>query len=375
MKFIKTGIAALAAALMLALPAGANAADEVLDADFTMTPQSGQFLTNGFKPANWMIENSVSVPPANPTILPSKSIALDFPASQMTFNPGNLPVCPSSQVGPPPTDVSVPVPTIIARCPDSILGNGTAKFALAQNKALLLDGVLVAFNGGLNNSGNPIVKVYAYSYDTNVGIYTEAVYQNGNLDFNNIPVLTADSSVTSLNLNIPGEQVTLENWGPGSETVILPKGQKTDYVQAKCSAGEWAWSAQFTHGTRDTNGNPTSPDTFSNDAGVTPCTGVVGQAKIGSVKVTGPGKVKRNKSTVYKVAIKNTGVVNATGVRLRLSGRGIAVNSNVGQIAPGQTRTVSVRVKFRNKGKIRTAFRVTANSTPSKTVNRTITVR
>jgi hypothetical protein len=375
MKFIKTGIAAFAAVLLLALPAGANAAGEMLDANFSMTPQSGDFLTNGFKAANWEIENTVTVPPANPSILPSKSIALDFPASQMTFNPGNLPVCPSSQVGPPPVDVSVPVPTIIARCPDSILGNGTAKFALAQNKALLLDGVLVAFNGGLNNGGLPVVKVYAYSYDTNVGIYTEAVYQNGNLDFNNIPVLTADSSVTSLNLAIPSEEITLNDWGPGDETVVLPKGQKTDYVQAKCSAGEWAWSAEFTHGTRDNNGNATSPETFSTDAGVTPCTGVVGKAKIGSVKVTGPGNVKRNKSTTYRVAIKNTGVVNATGVRLRLSGRGIAVNSGVGSIAPGQTRTVNVRVKFRNKGKIRTAFRVTANSTPSKTVNRTITVR
>jgi hypothetical protein len=293
----------------------------------------------------------------------------------MTFNPGNLPVCPDDQVGPPPTSMSVPVATVVARCPDSILGNGAAKFALAQNKALLLDGVLIAFNGGLTNGGLPIVKVYAYSYDTNVGIYTEGIYQNGNLNFQNIPVLTADSSVTSLDLAIPGEEVTLENWGPGSETVVLPKGQKTDYVQAKCSAGEWAWSAEFTHGTRQVDGTPTSPDTFSTDSGVTPCTGVVGQAKIGSVKVTGPSKVKRNKSTTYKVAIKNTGVVNATGVRLRLSGRGIAVNSGFGSIAPGQTRTVSVRVKFRNKGKIRTAFRVTANSTPSKTVNRTITVR
>jgi hypothetical protein len=373
MKFIKTGIAAIAAVLVLALPAGANAAGEVLDANFTMTPQSGQFLTNGFKAANWEIENSVSVPPANPSILPSKSIDLQFPSSQMTFNPGNMPVCPADQIN--NDNVSVPVPTMVARCPDAVLGNGTAKFALAQNKALLLDGVLVAFNGGLTNSGFPLVKVYAYSYDTNVGIYTEAIYQNGNLNFQNIPVLTADSSVTSLNLAIPGEQVTLENWGPGSETVILPKGQKSDYVQAKCSAGEWAWSAEFTHGTRDSNGNPTSPDTFSTDSGVTPCTGVVGRAKIGSVRVTGPGNVKRNKSTTYRVAIKNTGVVSATGVRLRLSGRGIAVNSGVGQIAPGQTRTVKVRVKFRNKGKIRTAFRVTANSTPSKTVNRTITVR
>ncbi len=42
-------------------------------------------------------------------------------------------------------------PNIVDRCPDSVLGNGTAKFALAQIKSptTLLDGVIVVFNGGL----------------------------------------------------------------------------------------------------------------------------------------------------------------------------------------------------------------------------------
>ncbi len=41
--------------------------------------------------------------------------------------------------------------------------------------------------------------------------------------------------------------------------MILPKGVKNNYVQAKCSTGSWPWSADFTFGTRDTNGDSDQP--------------------------------------------------------------------------------------------------------------------
>lgn len=390
MKFIKTAVALLTTVLGLALPAAANAAGETLDAFFSLKPQSGQFLKSGFKPANWEIGNTVQAlgDPKPAVILPSKVINLQFPADAMTFNPGNMPVCGLDKVGPPPVSLSAPVETIVARCPDAVIGNGTAKFVLNRNNLnpnAVLKGQIVAFNGGLTTgtptpgfpawpAGSPLLRIYAYSYDTGVAIYTEAAYVDGNLTFN-VPSLTQDSSVSELNLAIPSTQKTLTNLGPGQVTAVLPKGKKSDYVKGQCATGEWPWSATFTHGTRDTGGNPTSPDTFSNDSGVETCTGVVGKATIGSVKVTGPSKVMRGKPVVYKVAIRNSGALAATGVRLRVGGRGIAVNSSVGQIAPGATRTVSVRAPFRSKGKIRASFRVTSNNAGSKTVNRTITVR
>ncbi len=71
---------------------------------------------------------------------------------------------------------------------------------------------MVAFNGG-TQGGRPLVKVYAYSYDTNVAIYTEATLDaDGSLIFE-VPQLTADSSVTALNLAIPSTDVTLERLG------------------------------------------------------------------------------------------------------------------------------------------------------------------
>ena len=239
------------------------------------------------------------------------------PQGDMTFNPGNMPVCGPSEIGPGLT--SVPVDVMVARCPDSVLGNGTAQFAFAQIPTVLLDGQIVAFNGGTRN-GNALVKVYAYSYATNVGVYTEGVLNNnGRLKFD-IEQLTADSSVTTLNLAIPGERQVLSGVDPGGDDVILPKGQKTDYVQAKCSSGEFPWDSKFTLGTRDSNNDPTSPDTFVEDSGIENCTGVTGKGKLSKVAVKGPSKVKKGKKATYKVKIKNSGAVDcqwreAEGVR------------------------------------------------------------
>ena len=128
-KAFATGAVA-ALALALALPAGANAANETLSSSFSLEPQRGSFLNNGFKAANWKVENTVSVPPGEPEILPSKVIDIGNPQGEMTFNPGNMPVC-GNEIG--PGNVSVPVDVVVARCPNSVLGNGTAQFAFRHN--------------------------------------------------------------------------------------------------------------------------------------------------------------------------------------------------------------------------------------------------
>jgi hypothetical protein len=372
MKLIKTAAAALVLAFALALPAGANAANESLEASFSLEPQSGSFFNNAFKPANWQTEGTVTVPPGETEILPSKVIDIGNPQGEMTFNPGNMPVCGPSDIGPGLT--SVPVDVMVARCPNSVLGNGTAQFAFARIPTVLLNGQIVAFNGGLKN-GLPLVKVYAYSYDTNVGIYTEGVLNNaGRLKFE-VEQLTADSSVTTLNLAIPGTRQVLTGVDPGGSDVILPKGVKADYVQAKCSSGQFPWDSKFTHGTRASDDTPTSPDTFTMDSGSEACTSVTGKAKLAKPKVSGPNQVKLRKTTVYKVRVKNTGVVTAKQVRLRVSGRGVKVNIPVGQVGAGKSRTVRVRTRFARKGNVKASFRLTSKNAGSKTVNRTIRVR
>ena len=355
--------AGLVLAFALALPTGASAADETLEATFSLEPQSGQLLNNGLKPANWKIDTNVTA--TGPQILPSKNVDLQFPAGELTFNPGNMPVCTDDKVGPPPTDLSQPVPNIVDRCPDSVIGNGTAKFALAQinSGGTLLDGVIVVFNGGLQG-GRPLIKVYAYSYDTNVAVFTEAALQaDGSLDFE-VPQLTADSSVTSLNLAIPSEQITLTNWGPGAETVVLPKGKKANYAQAQCSSGSWPWSADFTFGTRDTNGDPTGPDSFSSDGGIRQLHRRDRQGQ----DQQGPGQGPEEGQAQQEVDLQGQDQEHRCGRRQGRQGsrspaRASRVNANGRQHRrPARAKTVKVKAKFSKKGKIKTTVKVTSKN-------------
>ena len=104
-------------------------------------------------------------------------------------------------------------------------------------------------------------------------------------------------------------------------------------------------------------------------------TGVTGKAKIKKVKVNGPYKVKRKKVATFKVKIKNSGVVAAKGVRLKVSGKGAGFNTSVGKVSAGKTKTVKVKAKFRKKGKVKAKFRANSNNGGSKTANRKIKVR
>jgi hypothetical protein len=369
-------------AFAFAIPSMANASEEFAEADINLTPRSGTtFFNNAFKSADWTVETAIKLPgefPVYPKIIPMKVADLGLPpSSAMTFNPNpSMPVCPDDKLGPPPTSNSIPVPNMLARCPNSLIGNGTAVFGLAKSTspAATRDGEILVFNGG-REGGLPKLKVYAYSYDTSVGIYTSAILQpDGQLRFE-IPQLTSDSAVRSLNLSIPGREIVREKPLFGI-TVTLPPGQDPNYVQAKCVANAgFPWTTDFTLGERDNGGNPTGdPEFVVSDSGTDACTGVAAVARIGSVRVGGPAKVKRNRSVAYRVTIRNTGTTVATGVRLKASGRGISIGAQVGSVNPGASRTVKVRVKPRSVGKIRARFKVTSNNAGTKTVTKTIRV-
>jgi hypothetical protein len=375
-------VTAVLVTFAFAIPAVSSASEEFAEADIAITPRSGStFFSNGFSAANWKVDTAIKLPgtfPEYPKITPMKVADLGLPpSSALTFNPSpTMPVCPDNQLGPPPTSNSVPVPNMLARCPKSLIGNGTAVFGLAQstNPVATRDGEILIFNGG-RVGGLPKIKVYAYSYDTQVGIYTSAILQpNGRLLFN-IPQLTSDSSVRTLNLAIPSQKIVRQKPQFGL-TVTLPAGQNPNYVQAKCAGNAgFPWTTDFTLGSRDNGGNPTGPPEFTvSDSGTSPCTGVVGVAKIGSVQVSGPAKVKRNRPATYKVRIRNSGTTPATGVRLRITGKGIAFNSTVGRINAGVTRTVSLRIRPKSVGRIRAVFKVTSNNAGSKSATKIIRV-
>jgi hypothetical protein len=351
------------------LASSAQASGETAQVSLKMQPQ-GKLYNNAYSPVNWGVSTDILT--SDPFILPMKVAKLRLPPGSATFNPRkNMPVCTDDKIN--QTNVSVPVQVMVDRCPNSILGNGRAQFALAQNNALRLDGVLLVFNGGYQN-GRPKLKIYAYSYDTTVGVYTESVLQkNGELNFN-IPRLTADSSVTQLNLEIPGKRTVLENWGPGQETVVIPGGQDRSYVRARCTNGAWPFSASFDLGSRDSGDNPIGPTTIVSGNDNLACSGVNANAKVQRISVSGPKKVKRNRATVYTVRVRNSGSLAARNVRLRVAGRGVRLNKNIGSIGANQTRVVRVRVKFRKPGKVKTQFRVSSGNAGGKVINRFIRV-
>lgn len=378
MRLLRLTVILAAAVLAFVIPATANAAGETAQADVSISPRGTTFYSNIFIPANWKVDTAIIPADGAPTITPMKVADLGLPASNLlTFNPkASMPVCPDDQLGPPPTTNSIPVPDMIARCPNSLIGNGTAVFALSQSTSALAtrDGEILLFNGG-RVGGLPKVKVYAYSYDTQVGIYTSAILQpDGQLLFE-IPRLTADSSVRTLNLAIPGQRI--ERYKPQFDlTVVLPPGQDPTYARARCVANAgFSWTADFTLGSRDAGGNPIGdPEFVVSDSGTDPCTGVFGAARIGAVQVTGPTRIRRNRPATYRVRVKNAGNITATGVRVTVFGRGIRSRAFIGNIRAGTIRAVNVRIRPRALGRIRTTFRVTSTNAGSRSVARILRV-
>jgi len=360
----------LTAFATLSFAGSANAAGEQLTFDLKMPPAGKTLYKEAPKPVMWSTETKITVPPGSSTIEPLQALNLEMP-TELSFNPDpNMPVCPDSAVN--ATTVSVPVETIIAACPNSIIGNGDSEFALAQQTALDRKGAMLAFNGGYEN-GNPRVMIYAYSYDTEVGLYTEAVLKkNGELYFP-VPPLTADSSVTELNLNIPGVPMSIDFPAKGI-TANLPAGQDPNYALATCKSDSWDWSGAFVLGDRP-EGLPPGPTTTLTDSGTTACTGAAGKAKFASIKIKGPGSVKAGKKGTYKVKIKNNGTATAKKVKLKVTGKGVSGKASGGNIAPGKSKTVKVKVKFAKKGKIKATFKATAAKTAAKSGKKTVKVK
>ena len=366
----------VASVAMFSMTGTANATNESATISLKMDPTQGGLFKEVFQPVDWQVASTIDT--ADPTIQPMKEANLSHPRGALTFNPNpKMPVCPDDKIGPPPTNLSITVPEAIERCPDSIIGNGFATFALAQQTSLPRDGLILVFNGGLEPSGplkgRPTVKTYSYSYDTGVGVYSEATLEvDGSLDFA-IPQLTADSSVTSLATSIPGEPYSLYV-ASQNITVDVPAGQDPNFARARCATGTWDYSTEFLLGDRDTLGNPTSPTTTLNESASVGCAGATGKGKFANLKIKGPASVKKGKKGTYKVTVKNTGTATAKSVKLAASGKGVSGKASGGNIAPGKSKTIKVKVKFVKKGKVKTTFKVTGKQARAKTGKKTVKV-
>jgi P pilus assembly chaperone PapD len=115
------------------------------------------------------------------------------------------------------------------------------------------------------------------------------------------------------------------------------------------------------------NSDQTATATFAADP--------AGTALISRVTVTGPARVRKSKPAGYKVQISNSGTVEATGVKLKVSGMGVSAGASPGSIPAGSSRTIEVKLKPKKTGRVKLTFQLTSGNAGSRTVTKAITVR
>lgn len=242
--------------LLLLFAPSALAIGESSTVEYSVKPLSKKFSAKKYFPAS--LRWGVSVAPAEGavTILPMREAVMQFPGSSiMKFQPSkNLRACRRSQ-----PELVGPAELIYQRCPNSIIGNGEATFQLGQSTSPLAfrKGTVVILYGGLVGKSARLIFA-AWSGDTNAGVVAEGVlFQNGKMKVE-LPVLTADSAVTSLKLSIPGKAVS-GTWASGAP-YKLRAGSDYGFVRVKCRAGQkLSFSSSLLLGARKTDGYPYGP--------------------------------------------------------------------------------------------------------------------
>ena len=360
-------------AAMFSLSAASAATAETATSQIGIVPQ-GKTYESQFAPANLSLAADVfpAVPPTTnlagqPALTPILTTQYNLTKDQRFVPDPKQPVCTSVNEG----NANFPPDAAIALCPNSLIGNGTANILLANalipgGANLLTDPILTVFNAGTDSQGRGVMTIQGYSASTNVGIYMKGVLKEGILQID-VPRLTADSSTTTLAVNLPGEL-----------------GQTKDYVQTKCSSGKWIVNATLKLGFRDAQDNVSGEQTVNTDAQSIPCQASAGKPKIGKVGVKPIGKTKassRSRSNVakaevsaakvskFQVKVKNTGSATAKNVKITPKGAAKGVKRSVSNIAPGKTKkyTVKAVVKGKKGQKVTVKFKVAASKTNSKT--------
>jgi hypothetical protein len=357
MRHLKKYVAiAIAMLVPVAAVANANAAGETVNATTTLQPRSGPFYKQVTVASNLKIKVDVTTPGTSEYVNPMKNVKITFPAG-MAFRPNNkkTPVCSDAKLSE-TSNLSDPA-GVVSACSKSVVGTGTAAIWLAKRNApnfLIPDPILIAFNGGTNNQGQAKIKIYGYSKTTNVGILMAGTLKGSVLDIA-VPVLSNDSAVKTFDLEFPGPQLSRPDLN------VNVRGSDPNFVQAKCASSPLKTNSVFQLGERVyPSGTPTSPTTTVYSPETTQaCNGVAGKPKLKVVKVKGPNAVKNGRKGIFRVTVKNRGTATAKHVVVTSSRGG---KGKGGNIAPGKTRTVKVKVKIRGKKGRKVAIRFTAKA-------------
>jgi len=352
---------------MLAGSGAAFADQETATATMSMIPNAGSLFKEAPRPVDWEVEVEVIAPPSSPNVLPTKRITAHFP-EEMEFSPNpDTEVCPESKIGPPPVRLSVPPEEMIARCPKSLLGNGTGVLRLGQcntDQCLLTDPVFLIFYGGTNARDDVELRIYAYSRNGATGLYMEGSLRNSVLSVD-IPQITGDSSTAIFKLGIPGSDSEFPD----------RHGVDPGFVKATCATGLWVGYADLTLGNRDTSGQASGPESLVRTPDfVSECVGADGKARFARPKIKGPATAEAGRRRTYRVSVKNTGTATAETGKISVSGRGVYGKATFGSLAPGASRTIGVKVRFSKSGKVKAKFRAGFQGLGTKVATKRIKV-
>lgn len=239
------------------------AAGETATVSTSYSATSGTFYPSVGVPTTLSVEFTVSPGSGQTEILPAKEATFNLP-SDVSFvpHPGTTPICTDSELSE-NSNLALGIDSTIAKCPTSVLGNGTARFYLArQVTAPLTDVQLVVFYGGLDAENRVKLKIYAFSQSTNVGVLVPGTATTGQIHLD-LPVISSDSSISNIKLNLPGTDHASSN----------RRGRDLDLVQGRCSSGQHHSSVDLVLGTRSfPTGQDTGPEsTISSPTQTTPC--------------------------------------------------------------------------------------------------------
>ena len=332
---------AVAALMALTMASQAQAANESVTASTPISPIKGSFYQTYATPANLTIRADVTIPPAEPKILPLKNTKITFPKG-LSFNPSkSMPVCGDDKLNL-QSPLGSPV-AVLDACKDSVVGTGTSTIYLAKQQAApLADPILIIFSAGKSSAGNPKIKIYGFSKGTGVGILMEGELNKQNVLDVAVPVLSYDSAVQYYQFDLPGPVLDRQE-----ELGFKAQGLDKNYVRAICPAsGKLVTNADFILGERNptTGADTTTPVTVSAPEDVRNCTGLPGKAVLkGTVK--GPKSVKNGAKGKFKVTIKNNGTAVANGVVVTAAGG----KAKAGNIPAKGSKTVTVKAKVSGK--------------------------
>lgn len=360
MKRLATLIASAVAVLGLAGALATSASAETATSVLKITPK-GSLFKEAFRPVTVTFGATVHPDPGQLKLPELKNVNFTVPKS-LTFDMSGSKVCKKDIGQIDPVNAIRPTAAIIAECPKSVLGTGTATINIAGIvAAAVTDPILTIFNGGEDKKGHPIMLIHGYSATAvpgGHGVMMKAVLKNGHLDVA-IPTLAANSAVTTFSMDIP------------SANSKDPK-----VAQATCPGKSLDGTAVLTLGTYNPDsGQYENLFDLSSNESTNPCHGKRGHGKFARLKVNGPKRVKKGKKGTYKVRVKNRGTATIKRLKVVAKGKGAKGKRSAGKLAPGDSKTIRVKVKFTKKGKSKVKFKATGKGAKAKTKNVRVKVK